>query len=78
MNDENGTVYEKSGSIGEQESLLEEYGFCRIHKSYLVNMRLVDMIERYQVRMEDGTEIPIPRDKYQRVRERYFKIMGEV
>ena len=78
MNDEQEAVYEKNGNLSELEKMLEKHGFCRIHKSFLVNMRHVHVLERYFVRMENGIELPIPREKYQKVRAKYFEIVGEV
>ena len=48
------------------------------HKIYLVNMMYVDKMECYKVHMENGIELPIPREKYRKVRESYFKVMGEM
>lgn len=78
MNDTAETIYEKNGSLSELEKRLECHGFCRIHKSYLVNMMYVDKMECYKVHMENGIELPIPREKYRKVRESYFKVMGEM
>ena len=35
-------------------------------------------MECYKVHMENGIELPIPREKYRKVRESYFKVMGEM
>ncbi len=71
-------VYEKSGNLSEIEQKLAKHGFCRIHKSYLVNMKMVENVERYKVWLETGESLPIPRDKYQKIREEYIKIMGDM
>lgn len=71
-------LYQKSGNLIEIEQMLARFGFCRVHKSYLVNMRLVESVERYEIHMCDGIKLPIPRDKYQMVREEYIRIMGDV
>lgn len=77
-NDAQGTTFESSGSLGELENRLKSYGFYRVHKSFLINMRYVQSVERYQVRLANGECIPIPRAKYQAVREEYFKIVREM
>ncbi len=57
-----------SRSMGEYEELLAEFGFMRIHKSYIVNLFKV---ERYvkgrggEVELCDGTAIPIARERKQ-------------
>ncbi len=55
---------EVRGSIGEHEAMLKPYNFCRIHKSYLVNLAHVDVIRTFEVSV-DGMGIPIGR-RYKR------------
>ncbi|MEO8116115.1 MAG: LytTR family DNA-binding domain-containing protein [Bacteroidota bacterium] len=51
-----------SKTLGEFEDLLEEYGFLRIHKSYLVNKNFVTSVNRDgDVIMADGKALPISR-----------------
>ncbi len=51
-----------SKTLGEFEDLLEEYGFLRIHKSYLVNKSFVSSVNRDgDVIMADGKALPISR-----------------
>lgn len=71
-------IYEKCGSLSDIEKQLARHGFCRIHKSYLVNMKFVESVERYSLYMENGTKLPIPRERYQKVHEEYIKIMGDI
>lgn len=60
---------EVRAGIGEHEALLKPYGFCRIHKSYLVNLAHVDVIRTAEVEAA-GTTLPVGR--------RYKKeLMGE-
>lgn len=78
MVSEKETIYEKTGNLSEIEQMLAKHGFCRIHKSYLVNIRMVESVERYKVYMENGDTLPIPREKYQKIREEYIKMMGDM
>lgn len=71
-------IYEKSGNLSKIEQKLAKHGFCRIHKSYLVNIKMVESVERYKVCMENGETLPIPREKYQKIREEYIKMMGDM
>lgn len=38
--------------------------FIQIHISYLINPEFVESIQRFQVKMRDGTMLPIPQKKY--------------
>lgn len=64
--------------LDELEQQLSCYGFIRIHKSYLVNVKYITAIENYKVRLRMGEVLPIPRERYREVRERYFEMMGEI
>ncbi|MEO6820409.1 MAG: LytTR family DNA-binding domain-containing protein [Ginsengibacter sp.] len=51
-----------SRTLGEYEDLLEEYGFLRIHKSYLVNKKFVTSVDRDgNILMANGKSFPISR-----------------
>lgn len=69
------SVYDKLDHI---EELLVGYGFLRIHKSYLVNIKYVDEVVCYTVRLKNGKQLPIPREKYQQVKVRYYEMMGDM
>jgi len=57
-------------SLGEK---LKQYGFLRIHKSYLVNMRGIDRATKSGVIMQDGTELAIGRKFREDFREKYHE-----
>ena len=49
-------------TLKECQSILEPYGFCRIHKSYLVNIAKISHIKRGELRglvLVDGTILEI-------------------
>ena len=51
-----------SRTLGEYEDLLEDYGFLRIHKSYLVNKSFVTSVDRDgNILMVNGKSFPISR-----------------
>ena len=51
-----------SKTLGDFEDLLEEYGFLRIHKSYLVNKNFVSSVNRDgDIIMVNGKSFPISR-----------------
>ena len=69
------SIYEKLDNI---EAHLFSYGFLRIHKSYLINTKYINKIANYKVEMDYGIVLPIPREKYQRVKEQYYEIKGDM
>ena len=65
---------EVRGSIGEHEALLTPYGFCRIHKSYLVNLARIDVIRTGEA-VVSGIAIPIGRRYKKALLEKYMQFM---
>ena len=62
--------------LDEIEGRLKEYGFLRIHKSYLVNMKHVRRIGNYEAELDSGERLPIPRLRFQAVKEEYAVYKG--
>lgn len=69
------TMYERLDQIQE---LLKDFPFCRIHKSYLVNMNHMEMIGRYTAYLSNGEKISISQPKYNSVREQFMDYKGEI
>ena len=65
---------EVRGSIGEHEALLTPYGFCRVHKYYLVNLARVDVIRTGEA-VVGGSAIPIGRRYKKALMEKYMQFM---
>ncbi len=68
-------MYEKLDNI---EKMIKGYGFLRIHKSYLVNMKYINRINNYKAILVSNDELPIPKLKYQKVKEAYILWKGEL
>lgn len=66
-------IYEKLDDI---EKVLAGFGFLRIHKSYLVNMRHIRKISNYIAELSTGEELPIPRIRYQSVKQEFVEYKG--
>lgn len=66
-------IYDKLDNI---EAKLSPYGFLRIHKSYLVNMRHIQKISNYQVVLDTGECLSVPRLRFQNVKEAYVAYRG--
>ena len=69
-------AYQVYLKLDEIEGRLKEYGFLRIHKSYLVNMKHVRRISNYEAELDSGERLPIPRLRFQAVKEEYAVYKG--
>lgn len=73
------SMYEKLDNIDEH---ICKFGFCRIHKSYLVNLKYVESIERYVVTLTEGVSevktLSVSQSKYSNAKEEYILYQGEV
>ena len=66
-------IYKK---LDEIENELREYGFVRIHMSFLVNMRYIRKISSYVMTLTTGKEISVPKTRYAEVKRRYMLFKG--
>lgn len=66
------------GKLNDVETILKPYGFCRIHQSYLVNMKYVRSIARYKIGLFHGTELNISKKYYKETEKEYIKMRGEI
>lgn len=57
------TVMRQYGSLKAMENDLAEYHFLRIHKSILANPRYIREIGKDEIRLSDGTSLPLGRDR---------------
>ena len=56
------------------ERALEEYGFIRIHKGYLVNYSYIQRISRTELILSSGKTLPVSRRNAHLVKERYLAL----
>ena len=69
-----GKVLESIGSLDELYGRLKPYGnFLRPHRSYLVNLEYVQNLSTRAITMSCLTEIPIPRGKYNEVKNAFLE-----
>ncbi len=66
-------LYEKLDTI---EQTLSAFSFLRVHKSYLVNMKHICKISNYTVFLDTGKKLPIPKLRYQTVKEQFVAYKG--
>lgn len=70
----NGSVLESSGSMDELCRLFEPYGgFLRPHRSYMINLNHVKTLSYRGIVMSCLAQIPIPRGKYNEIKEAYLE-----
>lgn len=70
------TIYQIYSKLDVLEKQLEGHFFLRIHKSYLVNMKHIRKISNYTVFLDTGEELPVPRLKFQPVKEAFVDYKG--
>lgn len=71
-------VYQIYDKLDDVEKELEGYGFLRIHKSYLVNMKHISKISNYMAYLDTGEELSVPRLRFRAVKETFLSYQGEL
>jgi len=66
------------GKLDEVEKELEDKAFLRIHQSYLVNMKHIVGINRYEALLNNGIRLKISKDRYKSVKEKFVSYKGEM
>lgn len=69
------SMYERLDVIDEA---LHSAGFCRIHKSFLINLRYVESIERYKAEFSNGVVLGISKARYLHAKEAFICYRGEI
>lgn len=69
------SMYEKLDTV---EQMIKLESFCRIHKSYLVNLKYVNNIERYKASLRTGNILNIAKPRYKEVKNQYISFKGEI
>lgn len=71
-------VYTIYATLNNLEADLQDNDFVRIHQSYLVNLKYIMSIERYQATLTDGTILIIPKARYTYVKDKFIAYRGEI
>ena len=69
------TIYDTLNNL---EINLHDKDFVRIHQSYLVNLKYLMSVARYQAVLTDGTALVIPKARYTYVKDKFIAYRGEV
>lgn len=70
--------YTMYGRLDNIDEMLHGFNFCRVHKSYLVNLKYIEKVERYLARLSTGDTISISQPKFNDVREQFIYYKGEI
>ncbi len=69
------SMYKK---LDEAEEMLKDYGFIRIHQSYLTNIKCIKAISGYKAILFDEMEFSIPKKRYKAVKDAFILYKGEL
>lgn len=72
------TEYFRYDRLDAVEKELQKYGFCRVHQSFLVNMKYAKNVTRYILLLENGEEISISKKYYKSVETEYIRRQGGI
>ena len=68
--------YSFNASLNDLEPKLDPFGFLRIHKSYLVNMRHLRKLQCREAVLDDGTVLRVSEKSYQDTKQKYLMCIG--
>lgn len=68
---------ESKGKLSDIANRLEDKGFLRIQRSYVVNMRHVLQIKGYKAYLKDGTNLKVSEKDYPAICQRYLLWKGQ-
>lgn len=63
------------GTMREYDTKLMHSGFIRIHKSYLVNYRYIDSIEKNDIKLTCGKKLPLSRNRVDEVKKKMHEFL---
>ena len=70
-------TYHSSSTLAKLQEILPESAFYRIHKSYLINMYCVTMIDGKLVTMINGRTLPVSRTKCKDFKDHYMTFVAD-
>lgn len=63
-------------NITQMEATLSPIGFLRVHKSYLVNMEYIELLQYGKVRLKGSIELPVSKMNYTELKQKYIAWRG--
>ncbi len=73
---DDGKTYTVGASLSEFEECLEPFGFLRVHKSYLVNMRHIRRFQCRGVELQNGICVAVSEKNYAKQKQKYLLWKG--
>lgn len=70
-------TYSLYDTLNNVENELAEYGFVRLHQSFLVNIKHIKSIKRYEAILSNYTRLIIPKARYRYVKDVFVTYKGE-
>lgn len=64
-------------TMSEYENKLNTYGFVRIHKGFIVNMRYISLINGRKIKLDNGTELTVGGNYVDNMRGAYAKFISK-
>lgn len=75
--DDSRTKYQFYGNLSDLAQKFEILGFLRVHKSYLVNMKYIELFQCKKLTLKGGLEIPSSERKYSELKQQYLRWEAE-
>lgn len=71
-------ILEANGNLKDIELSVAQYGFIRIHQSYLVNFRFIDVIKQNCVVLDSGHQLSLSSRRYNEVKKALMRFSREL
>lgn len=71
-------IFVANGTLKDVEQKISEYGFIRIHQSYLVNYRYINLIKQKEIVLDNDEVLPISRGRYETTKVELMRFSREI
>lgn len=71
------TNYKTKSSMDKVEKELEKFNFYRCHKSYLVNMKYIETIDKNEI-IINGNKIPVSKHRISDFKKKFTLLLGDI
>lgn len=74
-NDKEAKILSRKYNLSQLENITQDYGFLRVHKSYLVNYRHIKSINTKSITITNNDEIPISHGKKTEIQDHFMELL---